>query len=131
MQDTFEMLTVAFGESIMSRTQVQLLYKRFKQGQEDIIDDACPGLLSTSTTDEHIEAAKKMILNDRRIPNRDDAGNIKISFNSCQAIFTDVLSIKRAAAKIIPKLLHFEQKQRRMDIVQDMLTMIQICSKMS
>ena len=37
------------------------------------------------------------------------------------AIFTDVLDIKRLAAKIVPKLLHFEQKQRRMDIVQGML----------
>ena len=30
--------------------------------------------------------------------------------------------MKRAAAKIAPKLLNFEQKQRRMDIAQDMLT---------
>ena len=30
--------------------------------------------------------------------------------------------MQRAAAKIAPKLLNFEQKQRRMDIAQDMLT---------
>ena len=36
----------------------------------------------------------------------------------------DVQGIKRAAAKIVPKLLNFEQKQRRMDISQDMLTML-------
>ena len=41
----------------------------------------------------------------------------------CQAIFTDVLGIKRAAAKIVPKLLNFKQKQCRMDIAQEMLTM--------
>ena len=33
----------------------------------------------------------------------------------------DLVYIKRAAAKIVPKLLHFEQKQRRMDIAQEML----------
>ena len=32
---TFVMLTVAFGESTMSRTQVQLGYNRFKEGQDD------------------------------------------------------------------------------------------------
>ena len=49
----------------------------------------------------------------------DDVG---ISFSSCQAIFTDGFGMKRAAAKIVPKLLNVEQKQRRMDITQEMLT---------
>ena len=30
------MLTIAFGESTMSRTQVQLWYNRFKEGREDV-----------------------------------------------------------------------------------------------
>ena len=34
------MLSVTFGESTMSRTQVQLWYKRFKEGREDGKDDA-------------------------------------------------------------------------------------------
>ena len=42
-------------------------------------------------------------------------------FSSCQALFTDVLSIKRAAAKIVPKLLNFEQQKRGMNIAQEML----------
>ena len=55
------MLTVAFGESAMNRTQVQLWYNRFKGGRENINDDARPGRPSTSTTDEIIEAVKKVI----------------------------------------------------------------------
>ena len=38
------------------------------------------------------------------------------------AIFTDVLGIKHEAAKIVPKLQKFLQKQRHIDIVQEMLT---------
>ena len=34
------MLIVAFGESTMSTIQVQLWYNRFKEGQEDVIEDA-------------------------------------------------------------------------------------------
>ena len=30
--------------------------------------------------------------------------------------------MKRATANIVPKLLNFEQKQRRMDVAQEMLT---------
>ena len=33
------MLTVAFGESTMSRTQVQLWYNQFKEGREDVNDE--------------------------------------------------------------------------------------------
>ena len=60
---------------------------------------------------------------------REVADDVGISFGSCQAIFTDVLEMKRAAAKIVPELLNFKQKQCRMVIAQEMLTTIQICSK--
>ena len=53
------MVTVAFGESTISRTQVQVSYNRFKEVREDFIYDACPGRQSTSTTDKNIEAVKK------------------------------------------------------------------------
>ena len=49
------MLAMAFGESIMSRKQVQLWYNRFKEGREDVNDNACPSRSSTATTDENIE----------------------------------------------------------------------------
>ena len=44
------MLTKAFGESTMSRTQVQLWYNQFKESREDVNDVARPGRPSTSTT---------------------------------------------------------------------------------
>ena len=63
-----------------------------------------------------------MILNNRRIALREIADNVDISFGSCQAIFMDALSTKHAPAKIVPKLLNCEQKQLRIDVVQDILT---------
>ena len=36
--------------------------------------------------------------------------------------FTDVLGLKRTAAKFIPKLLNFQQKRRRLDITQELST---------
>ena len=81
--------------------------------------------------DENIEGVQKMILNNRRITIREVTDDVVISFGSCQAIFTDVLGMKHVAGKIVQKLLNFEQKQRYMDIAQDTLTTIQICSKRS
>ena len=42
-----------------------------------------------------------------------------LAYRSAHAkhFMTDVLRMKRAAAKIVPKLLNFEQTQRRLDIV--------------
>ena len=54
------MLTVA-----ITRTQVQLWYYRFKEAREDVNDNARPGCLSTSTTEQIIEAVKKIILDNR------------------------------------------------------------------
>ena len=61
MQEIFQILTVAFGNSTMSRTQVQLWYNWFKKGREDVNDVDRPGRPRTSTTDENIAAVKKMI----------------------------------------------------------------------
>ena len=80
-----------------------------------------------SKTDENIEAGKKMILDNRRITTREIADDVGILFGSCRAIFTDVLGMKSAATKIVPKLLNFEQKQCRLHLAQEMLTTIQIC----
>ena len=63
VQERFEKLTVAFGESTMSRTQVQLWYNWFKEGQEDANGNACPGCPSTSLADENSEGGKKLFLN--------------------------------------------------------------------
>ena len=63
-----------------------------------------------------------MILDNRRITIREVADDVGITFGSCQAIFTDVLGMKRAVAKIVPKLVNFEKKQFRMDIAQEMIT---------
>ena len=57
-----------------------------------------------------------MIFDNPRITTREIGDNVGISFGSCQEIFTDVLGIKRAAAKVVSELLNFVQKQRRMDI---------------
>ena len=44
---TYEMSTVEFGKSTMSRIQVQLWYNQFKEGREDVNDNARSGHPST------------------------------------------------------------------------------------
>ena len=87
----------------MGRTQFQFWNNRFKEGREFVNDNGRPDRPSISTIDENIKAMKKIILNNHRIIIRMVADDVSISFGSCQAIFTDVLGIKRAAVKVLNK----------------------------
>ena len=80
------MLTVAFVKSTMRRRLVHLWYNRFKEGREDVNANALFSRPSTSTTDENIEAVKKMILNNHRITVGEVADDGFITFRSGQAI---------------------------------------------
>ena len=95
----------------MGRTQVRIWYNRFKKGRENINDDARLGRPSTATTDENIEEVMKIILDNRWITIKEFADDVGISFGSCQAIFMDVSGMKPETAKIVPKLLNFEEKK--------------------
>ena len=67
------MLAVTFEDSTMSRIQFQLWYNWLKESQIDVNDNARLGYPSTLTTDENIEAVKKMILYNCRITIREVA----------------------------------------------------------
>ena len=57
----FEMSSVVFGESTISRTQIQLPYNRFKEGREDAHDNAHLDRPNKSITNENIVPLRKMI----------------------------------------------------------------------
>ena len=103
------MLTVEFGESTMSRTQVQLWYNRLKEGREDVNEDARS---VARAREQSMKILKKLILDNRRIIIEEISDDVGIWFDSCHSIFTDILVMKLAAAKIVPKLLNFDRKQR-------------------
>ena len=46
---------------------------------------------------------------------------LAISVGSCHDILSDVLGMRRVSAKFVPKLLNFDQKNRRMTITQEIL----------
>ena len=118
---TLEMLKVAYGECTVSQKSVYKWYKLFTEGREEVNDDARPGRPNTSTTNENTEAVKKIVMENRRITIKEVSEDVGTSVGSCHAIFSDILGLKRVAAKFVPKLLNFDQKIRRMTIAQEML----------
>ncbi|UYV74787.1 hypothetical protein LAZ67_12000976 [Cordylochernes scorpioides] len=117
----FRMLTVAYGEATMDRSNVYRWYKMFSEGREDVNDEERAGRPSTSTTDGKNNEVEKMILANRRITVREVAEDLNISIGSCHSIFINDLGMRRVAAKFVPKLLNCDQKQHRMNIANEML----------
>jgi len=129
--NVLKMLTAAFGESTLSKKNVYKWYKLFTEGREDVNDDARSGRPSISITDENVEEVKKIVMENHRIT-REVVEDVSISVGSYHTIFSDVLGMKRVAAKFVPKLLNFDQRTKdqkncRMSIAQELT--IQICSK--
>ncbi|KAJ8939689.1 hypothetical protein NQ318_011736 [Aromia moschata] len=52
--EAYAMLKEVYGNECLSRIQVFEWFKRFKEGRETTEDAPCPGLLSTSNTEENI-----------------------------------------------------------------------------
>ncbi|UYV73053.1 hypothetical protein LAZ67_10001676 [Cordylochernes scorpioides] len=115
------MLTVAYGEATLDRSNVYRWYKMFSEGRKDVNDEERAGRPSTSTTDKKINEVEKMILANRRITVREVAEDLNISIGSCHSIFINDLGKRRVAAKFVQKLLNCDQKQHRMNIANEML----------
>ena len=109
------MLTVAYSEAILETSNVYRWYTMFSESQEDVNDGERAERPSTSTTDENIDEVKKIVLVNRRITVREVAEDLSISIGSCYSIFTNDLGMTRVAAKFVPKLLIFDQKQHRIN----------------
>ncbi|UYV64288.1 hypothetical protein LAZ67_3000153 [Cordylochernes scorpioides] len=99
--DAFRMLTVAYGEATLDRSNVYRWYKMFSEGREDVNDEERAGRPNTSTTDEKINEVEKMILANRRITVREVAEDLNISIGSCHSIFINDLGMRRVAAKFV------------------------------
>ncbi|UYV80564.1 hypothetical protein LAZ67_19000694 [Cordylochernes scorpioides] len=65
--DAFRMLTVAYGEATLDRSNAYRWYKMFSEGLEDVNDEERAGRPSTSTTGEKINEVERMILANRQI----------------------------------------------------------------
>ncbi len=115
------MLQKAYGESCLSRARIFDWYKSFKDGRtslENLPHDRRP---ATSINEENVEKVKKIVLENRRVTEREIASELNISNGSAHSIIHDVLGMRRVSARLVPKSSSyvssctrlFDQKQRK------------------
>ena len=64
--ETIELINKAYGSAAMSRAIVYRWYARFRDGSEDVKDDARSGPTSTARTDENVESVRRLLTEDHR-----------------------------------------------------------------
>ncbi|GFV15654.1 mariner Mos1 transposase [Trichonephila clavipes] len=99
-------------------------FKRFKDGRQDVEDDSRPGRPSTSKTDENVEKVACLIRSDRRLSIRAIAETVNINKECVRQILHDNLNMQKVCAKMVLKILTFEQQATRKNVSTDILDVI-------
>ena len=127
--ETFNMLHEVYGDASMSRTRVFEWHKRFLEGREDVEDDLKSGRPSTAKTDANIERVRELVHRDRRFTIRIMADELGMDKESVRSILVDTLGMRKVCAKMVPRLLTQEQKDRRLNVCQDILQQLEMDNK--
>ena len=64
--ETIELINKAYGSTAMSCAIVYRWYARFRDGREDVKDNARSGHPSTARTDDNVESVHHLLTEDRR-----------------------------------------------------------------
>jgi len=95
--------------------------KRFSEGRESVTDEERSGWPTTSRTKENIAKIRQILRENRRLTVRSIAEQANIDRETVSKILTEDLDMRKVCAKMVPKELTKEQKQRRVTICQDLL----------
>jgi len=115
------MLVQVYGDNAMKKSAVYKWVKRFSEGRKSVTDEERSGRPATSTTEENIAEVRQFVRENRRLTVRSIAEQVNIDRETVRKILTEDLHMRKLCAKIVPKELAEEQKQRRVTIFQDLL----------
>jgi len=109
----------------MYRARVFEWHKRFSEGRESVKDDDRPGRPCTAVTVDNTEKVRDVIRKNRRLGVRTVAEEVSLDRESVRRILREELNMRKVCAKMVPKLLSDEQKDRRKELCLDLLQRIE------
>jgi len=109
-----EVLVQVCRDNAMKKTAVYKWVKRFTEGRESVTDEERSGRPATSRTEENIAKVRQIVReNHRQLTDRSRVEHVNIDRETVRKILTEDLDMRKVSAKIVPKELTEEQKQRR------------------
>ena len=97
-------------------------HRMFKEGREEVEDDHWSGRPSTSRTDENVEHVRR---SDCRLTVRMIADELGMNSERIWRIITEYLGMRKICAKMVPRLLNEGQKERRVQVCQNILEQLE------
>ena len=97
--ETIEQINNAYGSAAMSLAIVYRWYARFRDGREDVKDDARSDRPSTAITDENVEYVRRLLREDRRSTLQMIADRLNIGKETVRRIVTEDLGEKERSAR--------------------------------
>ena len=107
----------------MSRANVYRWYARFRDGREDMKDNARSGHPSTARTDENVESVRRLLTEDHHTTLQVIADRLNIGKETVRQIVTEDLGKRKICMRFVPHTLTTEQKQERVVYCRDLLLM--------
>ena len=95
--------------------------RRFSEGRENVTDEERAGWPATNRTEEKIAKVHQIVRENRQLIVRSIAEQVNIDRDTFRKILTEDLDVRKVCAKMVPKELTVEQKERRVIICQDLL----------
>ncbi len=115
------MLGQVYRDNAMKKTAVYEWVKRFSEGRESVTDEERSERPVTSRTEENIAKIHQIMHENRQLTVRSIAEQVNIDRGTVRKILIEDLDMRKVCAKMVPKKLTEEQKQRRVTICKDLL----------
>jgi len=119
-KETLELIQTAYGEEGMSRKNVMKWFNFFKEGREDIQDDARTGRPKEARTPENIQIVADLLKGDRCLSTRLIGDMVGLSKDTVHSILVEDLGKKKVCARFVPHMLTEDQKDARVEHCKDM-----------
>ncbi|GFX82691.1 protein GVQW3 [Trichonephila clavipes] len=103
--ETFSKLQQAYGDSVLSRTQVFQWFKAFSEGRESIEDETRSGRPSVSKTAENVVRVRDLVRSDCRLTVRMIGEEMNLNHTTIHQILTNELKMRKICTKMVPKNL--------------------------
>ena len=120
--EIIELINKAYGSVAMSRANVYRWYAHFRDGREDVKDDARSGRPSTARTDENVESVR-LLTEDRHATLQMIADRLNIGRETVRRIVTEDLGKRKICTRFVPHVWTTEQKQEHVVYCQNLLLM--------
>ena len=123
--EALKLLQEVYGDDTMSRTRLFEWHRRFKEGREEVEDDHRNERPSTSRTNKNAERVRQKVRSGRRLTFRTIADELGMNSERVWRIITEDLGMRKICAKVVPMLQNEGQKERRVQVCQDILEQLE------